>query len=68
VEQKDSASQRLKEFSKRIEELERMVGQKQIRIDFLEKMIDIAKEEYDMDIKKNLDTLQSNGSERTEIN
>lgn len=68
MEQKDSASQRLKEFSKRIEELERMVGQKQIRIDFLEKMIDIAKEEYDMDIKKNLDTLQSNGSERTEIN
>lgn len=53
VEEKDSSSHRLKSYEKRIAELERMLGQKQIRIDFLEKMIDIAKEDYDIEIKKN---------------
>ena len=53
VEEKDSSSQKLKNFEKRVAELERMLGQKQIRIDFLEKMIDIAKEDYEIDIKKN---------------
>ena len=53
VEEKDSSSQKLKSFEKRVAELERMLGQKQIRIDFLEKMIDIAKEDYEIDIKKN---------------
>ena len=37
VEMADSSKKRLKEMSQRIEELERIVGQKQLNIDFLER-------------------------------
>ena len=50
----DSDSKKLIELQKRVAELERMVGQKQIQIDFLSKMIDLAEETYNVDIKKNL--------------
>ena len=33
-------------------DLERIVGQKQIVIDFQEKMIELAEQEYNVDIKK----------------
>ena len=45
VEMKESISHKLKELAKKVKELEQIVGQKQIKIDYLEKMIDIAKEE-----------------------
>lgn len=62
VEMKDSQSQKIKKMEARIKELEQAVGQKQMNIDYLEKMIDLAKEHYDIDIKKNSNTLQSGGS------
>lgn len=62
VEMKDSSTQKLKELQIRVKELEAIVGRKQISIDYLEKMIDIAKDEFDIDIKKNFDTPQSTGS------
>ena len=65
VEAKDSSAVKLKEMEERIKELERSIGQKQIKIDFLEKMIDIAKSDLDIDIKKNYDTSQSAGSGKT---
>jgi transposase len=65
VEMEDSATSKLKELGARIKELERIVGQKQIKIDYLEKVIDLAKEELGIDIKKNSGTLQSGGSCRT---
>jgi hypothetical protein len=34
-------------------------------IEYLEKMIDLAKEELNIDIKKNFATPQSNGSKKT---
>ena len=64
VELKDSATKKVKELLARIQELERAVGQKQMQIDYLEKMIEIAKETCGMDIKKNSATLRSNGSGR----
>ncbi|MER3327995.1 MAG: transposase, partial [Candidatus Kapaibacterium sp.] len=64
VEMKDSSTQKLKDYEKRIAELERIVGQKQLNIDFLEKMIDLAEQEYNVDIKKNANTPLSPGSER----
>jgi predicted component of type VI protein secretion system len=54
---------KLKELEQKVKELERMVGQKQIKIDYLEKMIDIAKDELNIDIKKKFNTPQSTGSE-----
>ncbi len=66
VEMKDSQTYRLKELEEKVKELERVVGQKQIMIDYLEKMIDLAKETYSIDIKKNSNTLRSGGSNQTE--
>jgi len=68
VEMKDSHTQKLKELQNRIKDLEQMVGQKQIKIEYLEKMIDIAKEELNIDIKKNSNTPPSNGSVKTKGN
>lgn len=68
IEMKDSTSKKFKDLENKVKELERMVGQKQIKIDYLEKMIEIAKEQFDMDIKKNSDTPQSSGSGKTKEN
>ena len=65
VEMKDSQTTKLKELEQRVKELEQNVGQKQIKIEFLEKMIDLAKQEFNIDIKKNFATPQSNGSKKT---
>ena len=61
VEMKDSQAHKFKQMEARIKELERAVGQKQMNIDYLEKMIDLAKEHYDIDIKKS-NTLHYGGS------
>jgi transposase len=65
VEMKQSSSQKLKELTNKLKELERIVGQKQIKIDFLEKMIEIAEDEFSIPIKKKFNTSQSTGLERT---
>lgn len=52
VEMKDSQAHKMKQMEARIKELEQAVGQKQMNIDYLEKMIELAKENYDIDIKK----------------
>jgi hypothetical protein len=48
----ESDTARLLELRKQVAELERMLGQKQIVIDFQEKMIGLAEEHYGVDIKK----------------
>ena len=48
----DSDTKQLLALKKRVAELERMIGQKQILIDFKDKMIEIAEETYGVDIKK----------------
>ena len=65
VEMKDSQSSKIKALEQRIKDLERAVGQKQMNIDFLEKLIELAKEEYNIDIKKNSNTPPSGGSSNT---
>ena len=65
IEMKESSSGKMKSLEQRVKELERMIGQKQIKIDYLEKMIDIAKDELNIDIKKNSNTPQSTGSAAT---
>lgn len=53
VEMESSSQHKLKELSKKVKELEQMVGQKQIAIEYLEKMIELAKTDLNIDIKKN---------------
>jgi hypothetical protein len=43
-------------LEKRIAELERMLGQKQVELEFKEKMIELADKIYGIDLKKNLPT------------
>lgn len=66
VEMKDSQVDKIKRMEARIKELERAVGQKQMNIDYLEKMIELAKEHYDIDIKKNSNNLHYGGSKTTD--
>ncbi len=58
VEMKTSSTEKLKQLQQQVKELERAVGQKQIKIDYLEKMIDIAKDDLKIDIKKNYNIQQ----------
>ena len=62
---KQSSAQKIKELEAKVKELERAVGQKQLMIDYLEKMMEIAEDELGIDIKKNSDTPQSTGSGKT---
>ena len=64
----DSDTKQLLALKKKVAELEQIVGQKQIIIDFKDKMIDLAEEIYGVDIKKKLSTQQSNTSGTTESN
>lgn len=43
-------------LQKKVAELERLIGQKQVQLDFQEKMIEIAEETYQVDIKKKFGT------------
>jgi transposase len=61
-----SDARKIEEMRKKIQELERLVGQKQIEIEFKEKMIEIAEQMYGVDIKKKFGSRQSSGSGSTE--
>lgn len=61
-----SDTQELLALKKKVAELERIVGQKQLLIDFKDKMIDIAEEMYGVDIKKKFSEQLSNTSGLTE--
>lgn len=65
VEMKDSSAHKLKELEQQVKDLQEAVGKKQMNIDYLEKMIDLAKEQYDIDIKKNSNIPPSGGSKTT---
>lgn len=51
-----SDTKALQEIKERLAELERLLGQKQIEVEFYKKMIDLAQEHYGIDIKKNFST------------
>jgi transposase len=51
------------ELQKRVAELERVVGQKQLEIDFLNKLLEIGSSELGFDLKKNFNTPPSNGTD-----
>ena len=48
----ESDTVKIMELKAQIAELERIVGQKQVQLDFKDKMIDLAEETYGVDIKK----------------
>ena len=60
-----SDSRKIKELQAQVKELERLVGQKQILLEFKDKQIEIAEEMYGVDIKKKLGFAPSAGSGST---
>ena len=64
----ESDTQELLALKKKVAELERIVGQKQVLLDFKDKMIDLAEEIYGVDIKKKFSTKPSNTSGSDEKN
>lgn len=65
VEKSESRVEELKSLRSRIKELEHLVGQKQIALEYLEKLIQLAESEYGIEIKKNSDPKSSFGSGNT---
>jgi transposase-like protein len=64
----DSDTKQLLELKKKVAELERIIGQKQVMLDFKDKMIELAEETYGVDIKKKFTTSPSNSSGSIENN
>ena len=57
VVEKKSLSKKFKEQKERIKELERALGQKQMRVDYLEKLIETASDRLGEDIEKKIKRL-----------
>jgi transposase-like protein len=61
-----SDTKKIQMLEQRIKELERVVGQKQLLIEFKDKMIEIAETTYGVDIKKKVGSKLSSGTTTTE--
>jgi transposase len=61
----ESEAKKTIELSARIAELERIIGQKQLTIDYLDKLIELAGHHYEVDLKKTFVTPPSSGSKAT---
>jgi len=68
VVERKSDTRKIQELKERIKELERIVGQKQLLIDFNEKMIEIAEEMFQIKIKKKLNSKHLSGTGATGTN
>jgi transposase len=62
VVQMESEAERNKELQRRIADLERAVGQKQLEIDFLNKLLELGSDELGFDLKKNFSVQLLNGT------
>lgn len=61
----ESEALKTKALLERNAELERIIGQKQLKIDYLEKLIEIASQDLEIDLKKTTDTPHSTTSAQT---
>jgi transposase len=59
---------KIKALQERIRELERIIGQKQLLLEFKDKMIEIAENDYGVDIKKKVGSKLSSGTTSTDKN
>lgn len=62
VVQMESESYKTERLQQRVAELERTIGQKQLEIDFLNKLMELASDEIGYDVKKNFSLKPSNGT------
>ena len=64
--EKKSRTQQLEQMKQRVAELERIIGQKQLEIDVLNKMLELGSDQAGFDIKKKFVGRPSPGSTKTE--
>jgi transposase-like protein len=57
-----SDSKKILALQEQIKELERIIGEKQVKLDFQDKMIELAEREYKVDIKKKFSGKPSSGT------
>ena len=65
VVQMQSEETKSHQLRQRVAELERIVGQKQLEIDFLNKLMEVGSAELGFDLKKSFSQQPSNGTEAT---
>lgn len=66
--QSESEQKKTQKVLERNAELERIIGQKQLEIDYLSKLIELCNKELGIDVKKNFEAKPLNGSEKTKKN
>ena len=62
----NSDTRKLLQMKEEIKELQRIIGEKQIMIEFKDKMIELAEKAYNLDIKKKFSGAPSSGSGSTD--
>lgn len=60
-----SDNKKIQRLKDKVKELEHLIGQKQIELEFKEKMIELAEKRYGIDIKKKSSSTPSGGSGNT---
>jgi len=65
VEYGDSTEERLRQLTRQVSELQRLVGEKQAELELLYKLMEIAEQELGIDLKKSISTGRSGGSRTT---
>lgn len=68
VVQMESEATKTSYYRQQVAELERLYGQKQMEVDYLNKLLELASEELGIDLKKKYDPPRWNGSGLTEEN
>ena len=63
-----SDTRKIQHLKDQVKELERIIGQKQLLIDFQQKVIELTEQEYKIDIKKKFGNKPYYGTGSTEIN
>lgn len=64
----ESDTRKILELQKKIADLEQIIGQKQVQLDFKDKMIELAEQMYGVDIKKKLSSEPLSTSGKTVTN
>ena len=63
-----SDTRKIQQLKEQLKELERIIGQKQLLIDFQQKVIELTEKEYQIDIRKKFGDRPSYGTGTTESN
>ena len=58
----ESEEQKRYELQRRVAQLERIIGQKQLEIDFLNKLLEVGSKELGFDLKKSFSSPLSDGT------